>query len=242
MSAGEGDRVTEAQVRRELMRMDDRAARRHGAVGALVILAAALVLGSMIANQLFALVSVRGDGMAGTIQSGDAVLCVRSEAPALTRPLARGDIALVRYAVNGLHRETLRRVIALPGDVVSVDGDGAVTLNGEPLDEPYAAYRSGVDWNGGEVVPGGALENPFDPAPQTAAAPSAQAGSHADDLGDEEYPIVVPEGKLFVLCDNRDNLLDSRSSRFSLVSEGNVLGLARAILWPAWRIRLPGCE
>ena len=50
-----------------------------------------------------------------------------------------------------------------------------------------------------------------------------------------EYPLTVPEGKLFVLCDSRDNLLDSRSSSFGLVTEVDVKGLVRAVIGPVYR-------
>ena len=53
-----------------------------------------------------------------------------------------------------------------------------------------------------------------------------------------DYPLTVPEGAVFVLCDNRDNRLDSRSSRFGLVAEADIKGMARAIIWPVYRARL----
>ena len=31
----------------------------------------------------------------------------------------------------------LKRIIGLPGDVISIDGNGLVTVNGEVLEEPY---------------------------------------------------------------------------------------------------------
>ena len=147
-----------------------------------------------------------------------------------------GALALVAYDDSGLRREAVRRVIAVAGDEVSVGEDGAVTLNGEPLDEPYAAYRDQSDWSGDDDAPGGALENPFlTPDEAAALAPPVEAEPGVDDV---VFPITVPEGKLFVLCDDRDDAMDSRSSRFGLVSEQDVLGLARAIIWPAHRAGL----
>ena len=52
------------------------------------------------------------------------------------------------------------------------------------------------------------------------------------------YPLTVPDGAAFVLCDNRNNRLDSRSSRFGLVAEADIEGEARAILWPVYRAGL----
>lgn len=232
-------KITEAQIRREMTRMDDRAAHRRALIGAIVVLAVAFAIGALAAVRVFTLVDIRGDGMETVLQSGDVALCVRADAPVLAEKAGRGALALVRYSDSGLQRYTVRRVIAMGGDEVSVDETGRVTLNGAPLEEPYAAYRSGDDWIGSEARPGGALENPFAPEGQSVALPpAAETAALMDDVA---YPLTVPEGMAFVLCDNRDNVLDSRSSRFGLVSEANLQGLARAVLWPAYRVgRLDG--
>lgn len=41
---------------------------------------------------------------------------------------------------------------------------------------------------------------------------------------DVAFPLVVPEGRLFVLGDNRNDSIDSRSTEIGLVDENNVLG------------------
>ncbi|MBR1821687.1 MAG: signal peptidase I [Clostridia bacterium] len=227
-------RVTEAQVRRELIRMDQKASRRRGRIGTLVVLATALLAGALAAQFLFALADIRTSGMSDTLRGGDVVLCERMASPVRTGQLERGALALVRYLDSGMQRQTVRRVIAVAGDVVSVERDGRVTVNGEALEEPYAAYRSESDWRGGEATPGGALENPFASPEETVA--SAQSDATPTQIDDLDYPITVPDGKLFVLCDNRENAVDSRSSRFGLVGEADVLGLARAIIWPIHRV------
>ena len=229
-------RISEAQVRRELMRMDDRAARRRMATGAVVIVALALLAGTLAARFLFIAADVRTDGMSPGLASGDVVFCLRTDAPFLQSGLRRGAPALVRYSESGIHRHTLRRLIALAGDEVSVDQEGRVTLNGEALEEPYATYCPVEELSIDEIIPGGALENPFAPADATAqgqARPTPVAG-----IDDMEYPLTVPDGAAFVLCDNRNNRLDSRSSRFGLVAEADIEGVAQAILWPVCRAGL----
>ena len=212
------------------------AALRRTCASVLLVLILALTIGVLAAKLLFTLTDIRTDGMAGTLNTGDVALCVRCDAPILGRQAERGSLALLRHTEAGMHRQTVRRVIALAGDVISVDDDGRVTLNGLPLEEPYATYRRRDDWTGDEVIPGGALENPFsDEQPRAPAQTQAEAG-----VDDREYPLTVPQGEVFVLCDNRDNLLDSRSSRFGRVSETDIQGLAQAILWPVFRAGTPG--
>ena len=225
-------RVTEEQVRRELLRMEDQSFHKRVRVGALVALALAVGLGALVARFLFVLVDVRTDAMAGALESGDVAVCVRSDAPVIARAPQRGSLVLVGYSDNGLLRQAIRRVVAVAGDEISLDAYGQVTLNGEPLSEEYAGYRAQDIWADGDVTPGGALENPFSQPETRSRADDAQRREGVDDM---EYPLTVPEGKLFVLCDSRDNLLDSRSSSFGLVTEADVKGLVRAVIWPVYR-------
>lgn len=233
------DRVTEAQVRRELLREADRAGRRRTRIGAAVVLAVALILAALASRFMASLVLIRTNAMGEALKSGDVALCLRTDlpVPALNRSPGRGALALVRYSENGLHRQAVRRIIALPGDEVSVAADGRVTLNGELLDEPYAQWRAPAEPE--EKQPGGAIENPF-VEPEATNAPEALRPAETE----VEYPLTVPEGSLFVLCDDREELLDSRIERFGLVQEKDVLGWPLYVLWPAHRAgtRLAGPE
>lgn len=55
---------------------------------------------------------------------------------------------------------------------------------------------------------------------------------------DVEFPITVDEGKVFVMGDNRNVSLDSRSSKIGLIDEGYILGKALIRLFPTgmWEI------
>ena len=64
-----------------------------------------------------------------TLVNGDIVLLVK------TKTLGRGDIC--GFSWN--NKTLIKRVIGIPGDWIEIDTDGTVYLNGEKLDEPYAA-------------------------------------------------------------------------------------------------------
>lgn len=55
---------------------------------------------------------------------------------------------------------------------------------------------------------------------------------------DVEFPITVDDGKIFLMGDNRNVSLDSRSSKIGLVDEGYILGKALIRLFPTgmWKI------
>lgn len=96
-------------------------------------------------------------------------------------------------------RDFIKRVIGLPGDVVEVRGRQAY-VNGEPLDE--------------EVY-----------LPQPGPARLGSSRSPGDFFG----PVTVPEGKLFMLGDNRDHSQDSRFWGFLDIHK--VQGEAFIIYW-----------
>jgi len=230
-------RITEAQVRREFRRIDRRTANRRARIGAAMILALALLAGGVAMRFLFIALDVRSDGMSGALLSGDVVLCVRSDAPYLQSAPGRGALALVRYSDSGIRRLAVRRVIALGGDEVDVDSDGRVSVNGQALEEPYVTYCYEADQVVSQVTPGGALENPF-ADPDAPAPVRDDLYAVAEGTDDMVYPLTVPDGTAFVLCDNRNNRLDSRSSRFGLVKDADIRGVARAIIWPVYRAGL----
>ena len=234
---GNIERVTEAQVRRELLRMNDQTGRKRAFIGAAVILAAALLAGTLAVRFLFQMAVIRTDGMMSALQSGDVVLCEKLSSPLPHGDVARGALVLLRYNDDGLQRQTVRRVIAMAGDEVSVEPDGHVSVNGEALDEPYAVYRTETDWSEDDVesAPGGALENPFASAEDATVYAFEEEEVAPERVDDMNYPFTVPDGALFVLCDNRKDLMDSRSSRFGLVKRTDALALARAVIWPAHR-------
>ncbi|MCR5484333.1 MAG: signal peptidase I [Clostridiales bacterium] len=55
---------------------------------------------------------------------------------------------------------------------------------------------------------------------------------------DVTFPQKVPEGMLFVMGDNRNNSLDSRSTKVGLIDERYILGVAKFRIYPAEYFRI----
>ena len=90
----------------------------------LVVVAAAAVL---LATLFLPVLQVSGDSMYPTLNDKDIILLVKSN------HIENGELCGF-YWQNKL---LLKRIIGIPGDVISIDGNGLVTVNGEVLAEPY---------------------------------------------------------------------------------------------------------
>jgi signal peptidase I len=98
-----------------------------------LLLSAALFLAI---NALSARVRVDGFSMKPTLQDGEFVL-VNRLAYRLGQP-QRGDIIVFHFPLDPASQDLIKRVIGLPGDIITVRG-GVVEVNGQPLREPYIA-------------------------------------------------------------------------------------------------------
>lgn len=90
----------------------------------LVVVAAAAVL---LATLFLPVLQVSGDSMNPTLKDKDIILLVKSN------HIENGELCGF-YWQNKL---LLKRIIGQPGDVIDMDVNGVVSVNGEVLDEPY---------------------------------------------------------------------------------------------------------
>jgi len=192
---------------------------------ALAVLALLLTnLGVMAVHSIYKPFYVPSESMMPTINVGDRFMVDMKGG----RAPSRGDI-IVFNSQDGVR---IARVAALGGDTVAL-------RSGVPMVNGFAASRrivgnEKVNWIGETVV-----------ATRISERLPGEAGTHfvldsGQSLGDEFPATRVPDGKLFLLGDNRDNAADSRFSRevygVEMVPVSNVLGRPLFI----YRSRDPG--
>jgi signal peptidase I len=185
-----------------------------------------LVLRSFLAEPF----RIPSGSMIPTLEIGDFIL-VNKFAYGLRDPVfhnklvqlgepRRGDIVVFRYPVNP-DQDFIKRVIGTPGDRIAyrnkqlyvndvpqsleADGDGVYTAAGS---------SSGMFYKFREAL--GTVQHPVIVNPARPA---------------EDFELEVPEGQYFMMGDNRDGSLDSRSWGF--VPERNLVGKA-FFIWMSW--------
>ncbi len=157
-------------------------------VSSLVVVAALAVLISLL---FLPVLRVTGSSMAPTLQNDQLVVCRK------TGDFEQGDVVAFYYN----NKILIKRVIAVSGDLIYIDPEGNVFVNGEKLDEPYLQTKA---------------------------------------LGecDLDMPYQVPDEKIFVMGDNRETSIDSRSTTIGCISEEAVVGRVVLRVWPLKEIEL----
>jgi signal peptidase I len=112
------------------------------------------------------------------------------------KPIKRKDIVVFKWPKD-LTKDFVKRVIGLEGDKVEIRAK-QLYVNDQPIDEPYKIHKDDKAYSKDDVYN-------YDLA-----------------IRDNYGPVVVPEGHLFVMGDNRDDSADSRTWGF--VPLANIKG------------------
>lgn len=185
MSRRSTDLPTLEQIRQERSRLQYRSRYGRALRSTLRALAVAAALAVLVATLWLPVLRIYGSSMWPTLTDGQIVLCVK------TRSFAPGDVTAF-YHGNKL---LIKRYVAGPSDWVDIDDSGNVTVNSEPLEEPYLAEKAFGQTN-------------------------------------ISLPYQVPEGRYFVMGDNRDASVDSRTTAVGPIAMDQVVGKVFFRIWP----------
>lgn len=123
------DLPTAEQLEQELKRLKYHhsfAFTLRSTVASLIVVAAIAV---MISTMIMPVLRVTGTSMTPTLQNDQVIICNK------LAECQKGDVVAFYYN----NKILIKRVIGVAGDVIDISGDGVVSVNGEPLDEPYVS-------------------------------------------------------------------------------------------------------
>lgn len=137
----------------------------------------------------------------------------------------RGDVVVFRHPLTPTGDPLVKRVIGLPGDRIRINAK-VLYRNGAKVDEPFKRHKSGYMDSYRDSWPpkGGSAE-----AQQTAGTRLPERLLKLLDENVVNGELIVPDGSVFVMGDNRDNSSDCRY--WGLVPRENVIGTPVLIWW-----------
>ena len=149
---------------------------------ALIVVAA---VAALIATLVLPVLQIAGTSMEPNLNDGDIVVLAKTDR------LETGDLCAFYYS----NKILIKRVIATPGDMLWIESDGTVFVNGILLDEPYVRQKA---------------------------------------LGecDLTFPYQVPENAFFMMGDQRETSIDSRSSVIGCIATDHLIGKILFRVWP----------
>ena len=169
-----------------------------------IVVVGAIVLALVVKTFVLQAFYIPSQSMATTLETGDRVLV--NKLAYTFGDVSRGDVVVFERPPT----ETTSNIPDLIKRVIGLPGDqlviknSTVYVNGAALDEPY-----------------------LDPGTITSTESAPIKCSDAD-------PCVVPEGRVWVMGDNRPDSKDSRF--FGPIEESTIVGKAFVTIWPLDRL------
>lgn len=152
-------------------------------------------------------IRVSGSSMFPTLHDGDLVFVQR-----IGYTPRQGDIVILRKD-SFIDQAIIKRVIATEGQELEIDYDtNTVYVDGVALEEDYLNFDNG-------------------------SADGTLYEAYGDDYmvereGMTNKELIVPEGCIFVMGDNRNGSTDSRYARLDTVDTRYVIGRALGVFYP----------
>lgn len=148
----------------------------------------------------------------------------------------RGDVIVFKMPSDN-KTDYIKRLIGLPGDKIQMK-DGRLYINGTIVDRKSEGEYVLRDASGKALR----FEKYTETLPNGKQHPILEASDEGTYDNTEEF--TVPEGHFFMMGDNRDNSLDSRSLKVGFVPKNNLVGRAKflffshddsAAWWQVWK-------
>ncbi|CDD54471.1 signal peptidase I [Ruminococcus sp. CAG:379] len=120
------------QVSRAYQQDQYRKRYKRAFISTLSVLAVIAAVAVLVSTLFLPVIQVSGNSMEPTLSDGDVLVLLKS------KRYERSQLCCISWQ----NKMLLKRIIGLPGDVVSIDTQGNVTVNGALLDEPYVSDKT----------------------------------------------------------------------------------------------------
>ncbi len=120
------------QVSRAYQQDQYRKRYKRAFISTLSVLAVIAAVAVLVSTLFLPVIQVSGNSMEPTLSDGDVLVLLKS------KRYERSQLCCISWQ----NKMLLKRIIGLPGDVVSIDIQGNVSVNGALLDEPYVSDKT----------------------------------------------------------------------------------------------------